>query len=128
MQTVPIHRRRVKLDIDGKIFKAKELSVSYLQQSLDDEEEAIDLAIQDSVGDITEEDLKGFGVETKNQIYFELIKFTFQTQITEEDQKNICEAFNIKVQEFESMNSDTQLQLKNVLDSRQPRNKDSEKK
>lgn len=128
MDTVPIPKRRVKLDIDGRIFKAKELSVAYLQQSLDDEEEAIDLAIQDSIGDITKEDLKSFGVETKNQIYFELVKFTFQTMITEEEKKSMCELFHIKEVEFDSLSSDAQLQMKSILDSRKPKDKESEKK
>lgn len=77
METKEIPKRRLRFDIDGKVFEAKELSIDYLMRSSFDAENNIDLAIADSIGEISDEDLKLFGVDTKQVIYLELLAFTF---------------------------------------------------
>jgi len=124
-----IYRRRFNIDLDGRILKAKEISVQYLDMQLDgSDEDLIDLALEDSIGEITKEDLKHFGLETKFDIYRAIMEFSFKPTLSNEDVEAITKEFNMTIEELSSLSRDAKIQLKNVLSSRIKRNKVAEKK
>lgn len=128
MDVVKIPRRSFQLDIDGKVFVAKELSVEYLQEAMNNGSDNADLAIVDSMGTIQEDDLKYFGMETKNVVYGEIVKFTFQNVLSKEDITDIVKEFGITEAELNSLDRSTKAQLKAVLLGRKPQDKVAEKK
>lgn len=128
METKQIPRRKFILDIDGKKFTAKELSMVYLDRSDDDDDETVEEALKDSIGEITAEDLKNFGIETKSIMYMEIMKFTFADVLTDRDVAEIKSHFGISEAEIMAMSKDTKLDLKQIIESRKPRDTTDEKK
>lgn len=126
---VKIPRRKFNIDIDGKVFEAKELSVAYFMEAQEDPlKDTADLAIEDSMGVIPDEDLKYFGIETKNLIYSEIIKFTLSEVFTAEDLKHASTELNLSVKELNALDRSAKVQIKAILGNRKPRNKVDEKK
>lgn len=126
---VEVPRRKFNIDIDGKIFVAKELSVAYLQETYENRElDSAEYAIKDSIGEIHAEELKHFGIDTMNLVYAEIIKFTFNPTLSAEDYKEICSEFNMKLEEVKALDRSAQIQMKNLVGARKPRDKESEKK
>ena len=118
---ISIPRRVLTFEIEGKQFKAKELSAFYLAQAITNPElDSTDNAIKDSMGDIPEEDLKLFGIDTKNIIYQELVKFTFKETLDKDQVKEIAKVTGLKEAEVKSLSASAQVELKNLIDARQP--------
>lgn len=129
MEAIKIPRRFFKIDIDGKVFVAKELSVAYLEESMEDSTmDTAELAIADSIGEISKEDQKYFGLDTKNLVYAEIVKFTFQEALTASDLKEMSQAYHMNPNEIKALDRSAQIQMKNIMKSRQKRDKAHEKK
>ena len=122
-------RRSFQADIDGRVFTIKEMSVSYLDSIVHDEDETIDAAILDTMGELALQDLECFGQATKANIYAEIIRFTFpENTITKEDINAIASSFSMSFKEANALPLTTKETLKATLLSRLPRNKVAEKK
>lgn len=129
MEVVRVPKRKFRFDIDGKIYEAKELSMAYLENSaINPEEDNADTAILDSIGEITQDDLKLFSIETKNILYTEIIRFTFQETLTEEEVSEISKEFGITPIELMALDRGAKEQLRNILNLRKTPEEDSEKK
>jgi len=121
-----IPRRSFKVDIDGKIYTANELSFGYVLNSLDGGADTVDGAILDSMPGI---DPAGFSPYVKGKLYSEILKFTFpKTKITAEDKENMIKEFGLKDKELLAMSEDILLSLRATLEARKPRDKVAEKK
>ncbi len=123
-----IPRRRFIIDVDGKQYRAKELSMEFLSQMTDDGSDDTEQAIKDSIGDIDDKDLVHFGIETKSLIHIEILKFTFQDVLTQKDIAEIRETFHLTDQEIGALTIQSKEQLKGIIASRKPRDRDAEKK
>lgn len=126
MEEKKIPKRKINFDIEGKVFEATELSVNYLMHSAFDDENNIDLALKDSIGEITDEDLKLFGVDTKQLIYLELLSFTFGNGVTDEDLKQMSDLYSMSIEEIRSLDHASIAQLKGIMLSRKTAERDKE--
>ena len=118
---IKIPRKKIQFDIDGKIYTANALSMYYLMQSTTNPEfDTIDEALKDCMPELTDEDYKHFDAETKQVLYKEIVKFTFDQKVDDDKKKEISEALNITEKEMASMSQDTLIALSGVVDSRQP--------
>lgn len=119
MPTVEIPKRKFNIDVEGTIFVARELSVAYLQEAINNpEHDSADLAILDSIGEVGLKHMDKFGIDTKGLIYEEIIKFTYSQVLSAKDIKDIAKAFNITPLEIKSLNRSTKEQLKALLNVR----------
>ncbi len=115
---VTISKRRFKMDIEDKIFEARELSAAYLFDAIQNpENDTIEAALEDSM-DLTDEDNKLFGKDTKEAIYLEIVKFTFKEVINSKDVKKIQKAFSLTDDELNALSKDTKIQLNGLLSRR----------
>lgn len=128
METIAVPKRKVRFDVEGKIFEATELSVNYLMNSSLDADDNLELALSDAIGDITDEDLKKFGHETKQMIYLELLGFTFGKGITDQELTEMSEMFHMTLEEISSLEKTAITQLRGIMINRAPRNEEKEKK
>ena len=114
-------KRKVKFDIDGKLFEVKELSMAYLMEAtVNPESDTMDAAIEDAMGHLNAEDYKHFGAETKALIYAEIVKFTFKEALSKEQKKETMKAHGLKAEEFEWLSKEAQVQLWKVMEGRKP--------
>ena len=121
--TVSIPKRKFKIEIEGKIFEANELSLYYLTNAtVNPDSDTIDAAIADALPDISDEDYKLFGVDTKSRIYQELVKFTFREPVTAEKRIRIAKATGLSEEEMRNLSRDSILQLNAIIEER---NKDA---
>jgi len=119
---VSIPKRKFKLDIEGKVFEAKELSAKYLMNAvLNPAEDTHDEAIRDSLGELTTEDYVLFGLDTKERVYAEIVKFTFQERLEKEQIKKVCKGIGISEKELSGMSQDAQVQLHGIVEGREPK-------
>ena len=126
---IQVPKRTIKFDIEGRVFEAKELSAFYIMDATTNpSSDTVDNAILDSMGVISNEDLHLFGRETKNILYAEIVKFTFQDKTINSDIEEISEALKLSKDEIKSLSMDAQVQLKNIINNRKPNSKESGKK
>ena len=59
-------------------------------------------------------------MHTKEKIYTELVKFTYREAITKEQKQLISSETGMTPEEISAMTKDAQVQLKNVIEGRQP--------
>ena len=117
--TVKVPKRRITFDIEGKLYEATELSAHYLMEAtVNPEYDTIDNAIEDAMGALGEDDYKRFGIDTKEAIYREIVKFTFSNRPTSKDIKAIAEDTGMSVEEVSALSTDAQVQLKSIIDAR----------
>ncbi len=119
--TVSIPKRSLNFEIEGKVYPAKELSLAYLMGAIQNpDDDTVDNALKDSMGELTDEDFIHFGIDTKEKIYTELVKFTYKEAITKEQKQLISSETGMTPEEISAMTKDAQVQLKNVIEGRQP--------
>jgi len=120
--TVNIPKRKINFNIEGKIFEAKELSARYLLEAMQNpESDTVDNAIADAMGELSDDDLQLLGKDGKEQIYMELVKFTFKEKTTKEEREAIAKAFFMSEEEINQLSSEALVQLKKIVDSRSPK-------
>ena len=119
---VSIPKRKFKIDLEGKIFEAKELSAKYLMNAvLNPEEDTHDAAIKDSMGELSTEDYALFGLDTKERVYAEIVKFTFKERLVKEQVAKVCESTGLSEKELSGMSQDAQVQLNAIVEGREPK-------
>ena len=122
MQAIP--RRSFKVDIDGKEFTVKELSVAYRKRAIDEGTDDSYLAILDAVEGFTEDDFERFGTETEIKLYEMIVDFTFKPAMTTKEEKEVAEAFSMSFEEFASLQREAKLALRNIYHSRKETTKE----
>ena len=125
MKSIP--RRSFKVDIDGEVFVASELSVAYIKSAMDNGIDNSEVAIFDAIVGFSESDYKRFGAETENKLYSMIVDFTFDPTLTTNEEKKIAIEFNMKFEEFVRLDRDTKLILKGIMESRKPKDPEQEK-
>ncbi len=119
--TITIPKRRVTFDIEGKTFEATELSQRYLMDAiLNPDTDTVEAALADALPDLSDDDLRYFGKDTREAIYYELVKFTYKPALTREDRETIAKETGMSEAEILSLSRDAQLQLRNVIAARKP--------
>lgn len=112
-------KRRITFNVEGKKFEAKELSARYLMDAaLNPEKDTVDAAILDSIGELSEEDHKLFGQDTKEMIYVEIVKFTFKEKLGADERKALGLDLGLSVEEINGLTQDAQVQLRNIAEAR----------
>ena len=119
---VSIPKRKFNLDLEGKVFEAKELSAKYLMNAvLNPSEDTHDAAIKDSMGELSTEDYALFGLDTKERVYAEIVKFTFQERLGKEQIAKVCKSMGLSEKELAGMSQDAQVQLSGIVEGREPK-------
>ncbi len=115
---ISIPKRRFQFDIEGKIFEASELSARYLldaQQNPDTD--TVDAALKDSMT-LTDDDYRLFGKDALEQMYSEIVKFTFEEKVSGKELIKVMEVLSLTDAEMQTLSVDVKVQLSAIIKKR----------